>query len=123
MFFAWNSNMFGCDLILNFHDLLIVGDLVDLLFICLLLFFHEYFIQFIHDLFIISAYFFLCIFFEISSSDKLIRLLWVDSVVQMSGWIEICPPLVWFSRINYCVTFILWIRVSVLLQINEIHNE
>ncbi|KAL4180353.1 hypothetical protein AMTRI_Chr13g91710 [Amborella trichopoda] len=93
--------------------------------------FHEYFIPFIHDLFIISAHFFFCTFFKIYAKDKLSSQLfcsiifvgnycyyyeelpWADSVVQMSGWTEICFPFVWFYGRNYCVNCILWIRVSV----------
>ncbi|KAL4197688.1 hypothetical protein AMTRI_Chr04g252360 [Amborella trichopoda] len=110
VFLMWNSIIFWCDLILVFHDLVIVGDLFDLLFICLLFdcfamsiifhilgFFHEYFIQFIYDLFII-------------------KVLW-DFVVQMSGWIEICSHFVWFSGRNYRVKFIIWIRIGVSLLV------
>ncbi|KAL4180170.1 hypothetical protein AMTRI_Chr13g123870 [Amborella trichopoda] len=117
--------MFSCDLILVFHYLLIVGNLVDLLFLCPLLdcfaisvifrilrFFDVYFIQYIHDsLVLIFSY---ALFFKICAMDKLIselfcsiifvanygyyyvELLWVDYVVQMSGWIEICSPFVLF---------------------------
>ncbi|KAL4179249.1 hypothetical protein AMTRI_Chr13g86350 [Amborella trichopoda] len=150
VFLGWNSIVFWCDLILFFNDLLLVGNFVDLLFICLLFdcvaisvifhilgFFYEYFIQFIHDLFIIIAHFFLCTFFKKknSSMDKLIshlfcsiifvvnycycyvELLWVDSVVQMSGSIEIRSPFVWFSRRNYHLNIILWIRVGFSLPV------
>ncbi|KAL4179847.1 hypothetical protein AMTRI_Chr13g122160 [Amborella trichopoda] len=108
--------MFWCILILVFHDLLIVGNLADLLFIYLLFdcfaisvifhilgFFYRYLIQFINDLFIIIAHFFLCTSFEISAMDN-------DSI-------EICSPFVWFSRRNCCVNFILWIRVGVSLPV------